>query len=173
VIKNNSRPVSPKQLEKILADFEPTRPNLIPLLQAVQKKCGYLPPASISAISRYTRVPESEIFGIATFYAQFKFTPAGRNLITICRGTACHVRGSAKLLDDVTKKLGIEPGQTTPDFNFSLQTVACFGSCALAPVVVTNGKVEGRMNTGRLFKTLEHLEGNAAKARPGKKKKKR
>jgi len=94
---------------------------------------------------------------VATFYSQFRFSPPGRHPITVCRGTACHVRGSARLLNDLRKRLGIKVGESTPDRDFSLDTIACFGSCALAPVVVIDGKVQGRMNRTKLFKRIDAL----------------
>jgi len=87
-------------------------------------------------ISQYLKIPESEVWGTASFYAQFRFSPVGKNMIVVCRGTACHVRGSAGILRELERELGIKPGETTEDLMFSLERVACFGSCALAPVVV-------------------------------------
>ena len=96
---------------------------------------------AMQAAARFLRMSESKVYGVASFYSQFYFSPRGRNTLTVCRGTACHVRGSGRLLNDVQKHLGVEPGQATEDLSFSLETVACFGACALAPVVVLNGQV--------------------------------
>ncbi|MHB9022998.1 MAG: NADH-quinone oxidoreductase subunit NuoE [Armatimonadota bacterium] len=130
---------------------------LLPILQRIQREFGYLPAESLSRVARAAGVPESQVYGVATFFAQFKFSPTGKHVVTVCRGTACHVRGSHGLLDDLRKRLRIEPGETTPDLQYTLQTVACFGSCALAPLVVINGKVYGRMTATRLHKVLDAL----------------
>lgn len=130
---------------------------LLPILQKVQRKFGYISCEAMSAIADYLGISESRVQGVASFYAQFKFTPAARNTITVCRGTACHVRGSAKLLDELSRKLGINAGESTPDLNFALETIACFGSCALAPVVVFNEKVQGRMNRAKLMQRIDQL----------------
>ncbi|MHB9132448.1 MAG: NADH-quinone oxidoreductase subunit NuoE family protein [Armatimonadota bacterium] len=131
---------------------------VLSLLQKVQREFGYLPAEAIPRVAEVAGVPESHIYGVATFYAHFKFNAPGKHPITVCCGTACHVRGSARLLADLEDRLKIRPGQTTPDEKFSLETTACFGSCALAPVVVIGGKVQGRMNRGRMLKSIDALD---------------
>jgi NADH-quinone oxidoreductase subunit E len=161
-----------RALDEVESRLPARRESLIPALQLVQEKLGWLPREVIPGISRYLKVPESEIWGTASFYAQFRFTPAGRNIVTVCRGTACHVRGSAGILRELERNLGVCAGQTTSDLSFTLQRVACFGSCALAPVVVANGKVYGRqtaMSARGLLKRLEGLSRGRTKAK-GKKK---
>ena len=118
---------------------------LIPQLQAVQKELGYLPEEAIVAISERTGVSTSEVFGTLTFYAQFRLKPQGRNVVRVCRGTACHVRGAARVLDALQRVLGISDGETTPDMEYTLETVACVGACALAPTMVVNDEVHGHM----------------------------
>ncbi len=130
---------------------------ILPLLQRVQREFGYLPKEAFVHLSRLLGIPESRLHGIATFYSHFRLTPPGENQITVCCGTACHVRGSAQLLQNLRQRLGIGARETTPDRKFSLDTIACFGSCALAPVVVFNGKVQGRMNRTRLLKKVDAL----------------
>jgi len=132
--------------------------QVLPTLQKVQREFGYLPKETIPAVAAFVGVPESHVYGVATFYAHFKFTPPGKHHITVCCGTACHVRGSSKLVGDLQDRLKIKSGETTPDGNFSLETTACFGSCALAPVIVVGGKVQGRMNRSRILKTIDALE---------------
>lgn len=132
--------------------------GLIPALQTVQEEVGYLPPVVFEKVARHFNVPESTVYGIATFYAQFYLTRQGRHKIKVCRGTACHVRGSGRIQSAVRKRLGIAPGETTPDYEFTLERVACFGSCALAPVVVIDGKVYGRMTPEKTLKLVENLE---------------
>ena len=160
-----------KPLQTIIERHQRARSSLIPILQDVQTEVGYLPPDAIIVISRYLKIPEAEIYGVATFYAQFRFKPIGRNLLTVCRGTACHVRGSAQILRELEKDLKIRAGETTSDMNFSIQTVACFGSCALAPVTVLNGKVYGRMNKAALKNLVEGARKSSRKS--GKSKKRR
>jgi NADH-quinone oxidoreductase subunit E len=132
-------------VDKVLASFTGDKAELIPILQQVQQKLGYLPQAAMRNIAGFVKVPESTVFGVATFYAQFKFVPMGRNTIKVCRGTGCYVKGSPRILEEMEKVLGIKDGGSTKDLEYSLETVACFGSCALAPVVVVNDRVYGRM----------------------------
>jgi NADH-quinone oxidoreductase subunit E len=137
---------------------------LLPILQKVQRKCGYISGEAVAAIADYLGISESRVQGVASFYAQFKFVPAAKHTITVCCGTACHVRGSTKLLDELSKRLGIGAGENTADMNFALETIACFGSCALAPVVVINEKVQGRMNRTKLMKQIDNLAAETKKA---------
>lgn len=130
-------------VDAVLASHPGNKSELIPILQHVQQILGYLPREAMSRIARFIRVPEATVFGVATFYAQFKFIPTGRNIIKVCRGTGCYVKGAPRLLDEIEKLLGIKDGETTLDMEYTLETVACFGSCALAPVMVVNGKVFG------------------------------
>ncbi len=132
-------------VDKVLESFRGDKAELIPILQQVQHKLGYLPQEAMKKIAGFVRLPESTVFGVATFYAQFKFVPMGRNIIKVCRGTGCYVKGSPRILEELEKVLGIKDGGTTKDMEYSLETVACFGSCALAPVVVVNDRVYGRM----------------------------
>lgn len=134
-----------ERLSEVLSSYQGEKEELIPVLQQVQQVFGYLPESAMERVAKFLRLPESTVFGVATFYAQFKLVPTGRNIIKVCRGTACHVRGSAQILGEIEKRLGISAGQTTPDLEYSLETIACFGSCALAPVVVANDKVHGRI----------------------------
>jgi len=133
------------QVDKVLASFTHEKANLIPVLQQVQLELGYLPEEALRRIGRYLKVPDPSVFGVATFYAQFQLIPRGRNLVRVCRGTGCYVKGSPRIVDELEKMLGIKEGETTPDKEYTLETVACFGSCALAPVMVVNEKVYGRM----------------------------
>ena len=105
-------------------------------------------------VASFLKLPECTVFGVGTFYAQFKFVPTGRNIIRVCRGTACHVRGGARILREVEKHLGIKPGESTPDLEYGLETVACFGACALAPVMLVNDKVHGRMTKAKVKEIL-------------------
>lgn len=139
---------------EILDKYAHVKGALIPVLQEVQENEGYLSREAIAEISKSTRIPESEIFGVASFYAQFYFTKRGRHSVKVCLGTACHVRGGQRILDQVQSELGISPGETTGDYNFSLDRVACFGSCALAPVAVVDKQVYGRMSSTKVKDVL-------------------
>ena len=133
------------RVDKVLASYTREKANLIPILQQVQLELGYLPEEALSRIARYVGEPECNVFGVATFYAQFQLLPRGRNIVKVCRGTGCYVKGAPRLVDDLEKLLGVKEGETTPDMEYTLETVACFGSCALAPVVVVNDRVYGRV----------------------------
>ncbi len=116
------------------------RDSLIPVLQEVQEKIGYISQDAVVQVGEHLNLPASKIYGVATFYNQFRFQPQGKYHIMVCRGTACHVKGSAKVLDAFQRSLKIEPGQTTQDGMFSLEVVACIGACGLSPVISVNGE---------------------------------
>ena len=143
------------ELQEIFESHGSSRDNLIPILQEVQDRKGYLSPQSVGQVAEFLGLSENDVYGVATFYAQFRFHPPGRHHIKVCEGTACHVRGSRLIVEAVTRKIGISPGETTLDREFSLERVACFGSCALAPVVVLDDKVYGRMTTRKMQKLIE------------------
>ena len=147
------------QINEVLESHQGEKADLIPILQGVQQKLGYLPEEGLKQIARYINIPESTIFGVATFYAQFKLVPTGRNIIRVCRGTGCYVRGAPRILDVLETELGVKAGETTPDMEYTLETVACFGSCALAPVMVVNDRVYGRMTTDKVKKMFSRKEG--------------
>jgi len=146
------------ELANILSEFKGERGALIPVLQKVQEKFGYLPEAAISEIAKFSRMSESEVFGVASFYAQFYFTRRGQHTVKVCLGTACHVRGGERILDEVKKDLGIEPGGTTQDYKFSLERVACFGCCALAPVLTVDKTIHTKMTRSKAVETLQKLK---------------
>jgi NADH-quinone oxidoreductase subunit E len=143
-----------EQLDEILSHHSGESGDLIPILQEAQERFGYLPEEVMQRIAKFLRLSDSTVFGVSTFYAQFKLTPTGKRLVKVCRGTACHVRGGARILREVEKQLGIKPGGTTDDLGYSLETIACFGSCALAPVVVIDKDVHGRMTTTKVGQIL-------------------
>jgi len=132
-------------LEKIFSNFEGKREEVIPILQNVQEKFTYLPEKAMSEIAGFTHVPESNVYAVATFYAQFRFTPRGRNHVMVCRGTACHVNGANRILEEIESQLGIKEGETAEDLEYSLETVACIGACSLAPCVMINKEVEAKL----------------------------
>jgi len=142
-------------IQQIFSGYQGQRNELIPVLQDVQEAFGYVPREAMTKIARFLNIPESSVYGVVTFYAQFYRTRQGKHKIRVCQGTACHVRGGRRIMQAVEKKLGINPGETTADYKFSLERVACFGSCALAPVMVVDGKVHGRMTPQKAKKILE------------------
>ena len=146
------------ELKEIVGEYEGQKGAIIPVLQKTQEKLGYISKEAISEIAGLLRISENEIFGVATFYAQFRFTPPGKHSVHVCLGTACHVRGGAGILESVERELDVLSGGTTKDRKFSLESVACFGSCALAPVVVVDKDVYGRMTTSRIKEILKEYE---------------
>ena len=127
------------ELDRIIEDdFSNDKENLIMILQAIQRQHNYLPQPALAYLSTKIGIPMSKIYGVATFYNQFRFQPQGRFHVQVCRGTACHVKGAARVKDAFERQLGISCGSTSEDYEHSLETVACVGSCALAPVVVVN-----------------------------------
>jgi NADH-quinone oxidoreductase subunit E len=142
------------QVDKILSGFTGTKSEAIPILQQVQQALGYLPQEALERVAKFIRVPYCNLFGVATFYAQFKLTPTGKNVVRVCRGTACHVRGGDRILKEVEKRLGIKPGQNTPDMEYALETVACIGACALAPTMTINNDTHGEMTAAKVAEFL-------------------
>ena len=132
--------------------------SLIPILQAIQKKEGYISPEAVERTSSYLRLSRSTIFGVASFYSQFKFNPPGRHSIKICLGTACHVQGGDFLLSALKLETGIEPGQTSADRRFDMERVACLGCCALAPVMMIDRNIHSRMSVLKLREILKQYE---------------
>ena len=145
-----------KSVETILQGHpDAGRDHLIPLLQEVQAADGYLSKAAIMRVGQQLQLPASKIFGVATFYNMFRFQPRGKYHVMVCRGTACHVKGSKRVLDMVTRTLKLEPGQTGRDGLFSLEVVACMGACGLAPVVNLNGQFHAKVTPMKLQRILE------------------
>jgi NADH:ubiquinone oxidoreductase subunit E len=127
-------------MDKILAGFGREKKNLILILHQVQARYGYISPEAVQAVAGHLNLSENEVYGVMTFYKNFHLEPRGRNVVTVCRGTACHVRGGDRILVEVERILGIQAGETTLDGKYSLDTVNCFGCCAIGPIVVVNGK---------------------------------
>jgi NADH:ubiquinone oxidoreductase subunit E len=138
----------------MLARYQGRKDELIPILNETQETYRYLPREAIEETARFLGISPSTIYGVATFYALFRLNPSGEKIIRVCRGTACHVRGSPRIIEEVGKLLGVKPGETTPDMEYTLETVSCFGSCALAPVMVIDKTVYGRMTPARVREIL-------------------
>jgi NADH-quinone oxidoreductase E subunit len=145
-------------LSKLDSVFEKHRGEdgaLIPVLQEAQGIYGYLSQGVLAAIAKRLHIPLSRVFGVVTFYAQFYTTPRGRYTVRVCRGTACHVRGGKNVLKAVQQALGIGEGETTPDFKFTFETVACLGACALSPVLLVNKNYYGKLTPAKVEKVLK------------------
>ncbi len=147
-----------EELQKILAPFKGEKKDVIPMLQAVQSEYGYLPEEAFAEIGRHSGVPESKVYGTATFYSQFYFSPRGDHEIKVCLGTACHVKGAGQIMDSFERELGICCGETTSDYKYSLERVNCVGSCALAPVVMVGDDVYGRLEPKKVKEVLDKSE---------------
>ncbi len=132
--------------------------ELIHLLHDTQKEFGYIPAQSIYQISRKLKISESQIFSVLTFYKAFTLKPRGKHLITVCMGTACHVRGASVILDEFERKLGIAAGETSEDNQFTLETVNCVGACALGPIAIADGDYHGQMKTREVDEIIKKLK---------------
>jgi len=150
-----------KQIREILTPLQDRHVILIPALQAVQEKFGYLPEAAMEEIGRVAGMSPNVVYGVASFYAQFRTTPVGKKHVAVCQGTACHVRGAARILEAIERALDIKAGETTTDMGYSLETVACIGACALAPTLRVNEETHGKLTTNdieKLFPKTSKLE---------------
>jgi NADH-quinone oxidoreductase subunit E len=143
-----------RELAEILSRYSGASSDLIPILQEAQGKFGYLPEEVMQRVAKFLRLTDNMVYGVSTFYAQFSFVPTGRNKITVCRGTACHVRGGARILREIERRLGIKPGESTEDMEYSLETVACIGACALAPTMRVGNETYGQMTTKKVAEVL-------------------
>jgi len=143
-----------EKLDELLSHYSGKREELIPILQEAQEQFRYLPLEVMREIAKFLRIPDSAVFGVSTFYAQFKLVPSGKKIVRVCRGTACHVRGGARILREVERRLGIKQGETTEDWEYTLETVACIGACALAPTMTLDKETYGQMTTKKVAEVL-------------------
>jgi len=142
------------RLKNILSVFEGKKGALISILQRVQEEFGYLPEETLAGVADFLKVPASQVFSVASFYAHFYLTRRGDSLIRVCQGTACHVRGARDILETAQHCLGIKTGQTTEDYKYSLERVACLGSCALAPIMVMDDTLYPKVTMKKVVETL-------------------
>lgn len=142
----------------IVRGLDGSRSDLVPLLQRTQAVYGYLPPEAVSRIARLLKLTESDVFGVATFYSQFRFTPPGRHRMRVCLGTACHVKGGVQLMETLQRRLEVDPGETTADGEYDLEPVLCLGCCALAPVVTLDAAIYGQMSVLKLQGILDERD---------------
>ena len=154
--KKRQPKVSLKRIEKIIAEHQNQRWALLPLLEKIQEQFGYIPPEAIPHIAGALGLFPSQVQGVITFYAQLYTEPRGKNIVRVCRGTACHVRGGKSILKLVKQHLDIDEGETTPDMEYTLETVACIGVCALAPNMVINRNIYGHMNPKKVSSIFGH-----------------
>lgn len=145
-------------LDQILDEYKSQSGSIIPVLQHAQELYGYLPPQVLQYISEGLAVPLSQVYGVATFYSQFYLTRRGRNIVRCCDGTACHVRGAAKIIRALERELGIRAGETTPDYKVTLEVVYCHGSCGLSPVAVINDRAIGRLVPEKAVELVRELK---------------
>ena len=146
------------KVDEILAHYNGVKGALIPVLQEAQGAYGFLPKDIISRIAQTLKIPVSQVYGVVTFYSQFHLNPRGRNIIRVCQGTACHVRGAKAVLKALEDELRIAPGQTTTDERFTLETVACLDACGLAPVLMINDDTHGRLTPETVCKLLDRYQ---------------
>ncbi len=144
-----------EQLQTVFASFKGEKNELIPVLQDVQEELGFLPEEAMKAVARFVRVPESKVFGVATFYARFHLKPRGRHIVRLCCGTACHVRGAKKVADKVKDLLKVGVGETTEDKKYTYEEVACIGACGLAPVMTIDEKTFGKLDPDKTKGIIE------------------
>jgi len=153
---SNTASLDTKELDGILASMPDAGSNdLVPILQQVQKAYGYLPKPILMTVSDRTGISASRIYGVATFYEQFHLVPHGRHTVRCCRGTACHVKGSPNIIKAIKQNLGVEPNETTEDMRYTFETVACLGTCFLAPVMMVNNDYYGHLNARKIKSILE------------------
>ena len=157
---------SEDHLQQIFTRYRGQRGELITLLQEVEEKFGYLPREAMLEIASFLQIPRSAIYGVATFYNQFRFTPPGRHPIKICMGTACHVKGGKLILEALERELEIKVGDTTPDREFSLDRVACIGCCVMAPVVVIGEDIHPKMTNLKIEEVLVSFKEKARSGEP-------
>ncbi len=161
-----------EETKKVLQRFDREKENLVPILQQVQERLGYLPREALIEVAEFLNMPPVDVYGVVTFYNQFRLNPPGKHSVRVCLGTACHMKGGYIILDAWKRRLNIKPGHTTPDREFDLDTVACVGCCAMAPVNVIDSKVEGRMSPTRVdgillaYKMEKEKKGDDRKVEP-------
>ncbi len=155
-VSNTEDMISP-----IVTAYPREKRYILAMMQDVQKKYNYLPKEALKMIATHAEVPFSQIYSMATFYKAFSLIPKGRYNIRVCDGTACHIKGSAVLIDQIYNNLGIKPGETTEDKAFSLETVNCLGACAIAPVVMVNDAVHAKVTSSGILKIIEKYRGDA------------
>lgn len=144
-----------REVDGIVARYGASRDSLISILQDIQSKYHYLPEEALRRVSAKLELPPIQVYGVATFFRAFSLKPRGKHIVSVCLGTACHVRGAPAVLDELQRQLGIGPGETSEDMKFTLETVNCLGACALGPIVVVDGKYHSEMSPGKVKDILK------------------
>ena len=147
------------KVKSFVTKYNKEKKALISILQNIQEEYNYLPQEALRIVSETLNVPLIDIIGVATFYRAFSLEPRGKHLVTVCMGTACHVRGAPMILDEFQRRLGIEAGQTSEDKKFTLETVNCVGACALGPIAIVDGEYHGQLKTQEVQKILKGIDG--------------
>lgn len=147
--------INQEKLDTILTHYEASSANLIPVLQDIQDEFNYLPKDELKVVASRLQVPLTQVYSVATFFKMFSLEPKGRHQVRVCLGTACHLRGGQRLVETVSRRLGVETGHATEDLQFSLETVGCLGSCAQAPLMMIDNKYFGRMSVDKVPKILK------------------
>jgi NADH:ubiquinone oxidoreductase subunit E len=150
--------VDSRKLDKIVDAYGCHRDSLISILQDVQSEYSYLPEDMLRRVAKRLELPLIQVYGVATFFKAFSLEPRGRHTVSVCLGTACHVRGAQTVLDEVKRQLSVEPGDTTKDMQFTLETVNCLGACAIGPIVVVDDNYQGQMRPGRVKSVLKQYQ---------------
>lgn len=163
IVNNTLSKTDQGKIDEVLELYNDERGNLISILQHIQEIFSYLPSFALEYLSKSLQIPLAEIYSVATFYTQFKFNKGGKYNITVCDGTACHVKGSPLILDFCENYLEISPGETTKNKLFSLDVVACLGCCAISPVCIINGKIHGDLSVNKLKKLIKAIEKKESK----------
>ncbi len=164
--------INTKDLSRIVNKYHDEKSSLIAVLQDVQEEYHWLPPEALRFVSEKLCIPLIDVYSVATFYRAFSLTPRGEHVVTVCLGTACHVRGAPLVLDRMRNRLGVEPGCTTGDGKFTLESVNCLGACALAPIVVVNGKYHGQATVKKADQIIEEYHTKRPKKRATRRRKK-
>jgi len=149
-----------EKVTAIASKYGGSRDSLVSILQDIQAEYHYLPEDALRAVAKQLGLQLIQVYGVATFFKAFSLKPRGEHIVSVCLGTACHVRGAPAVLDEVKRQLGIEPGETTDDMCFTLETVNCLGACALGPIVVVDGNYHGQMSPGKVKKVLKQQKKN-------------
>ncbi|HEY87491.1 MAG TPA: NAD(P)H-dependent oxidoreductase subunit E [Dehalococcoidia bacterium] len=145
-------------VDSILNSYQHDKSLLVSILQDLQAECNYLPKEGLTGVSEGLGIPLSQVYSVATFFKAFSLKPRGRHSIAVCLGTACHVRGAVRILEEVERELGINRGETTQDLKYTLETVNCVGACALGPIIIVDGEYSGQMKTDKVKPLLENYD---------------
>jgi NADH:ubiquinone oxidoreductase subunit E len=157
-MKTGTVRVDTVKVDKLVKRNGRGRDSLIPLLQEIQREFNWLPMEALEIVSKELGIPLMDVYGVATFYRTFSLKPRGKHIITVCQGTACHVRGGGRISDTISRSLGIQAGETTDDMKFTLETANCLGCCAIGPIVMVDGEFFGGMTSQKALTLIKRIE---------------